>query len=103
MEYFLPLSVLAMIISSISIYLLDQQPPNTKSDRKNDQISSDSNDSADESNDKVNVSENQHSFSDRVVVEKSTEEDSLKKIHSVSANLKDFQTPFSMLWNTAPN
>jgi len=48
MEYFLPLSVMAMIISSISIFLIDYQNPTSNTDPENDPSSSNPSEKIDE-------------------------------------------------------
>lgn len=102
MEYFLPLSVMAMIISSISIYLIDYKKPAT-SNAENDQPPSNPSDSLEDSADDFTASEKTENLQKSTISESDSENNKLVKIHSTQANLKVNHTPFSMLWNTTLN
>jgi len=103
MEYFLPLSVLAMIISSISIYAIDYHQPKSTTDPENDQSSSDPSDSTSSSAEEYTVSENSENLQKSVAADDKLSNDTLKKLHSTRANLKVIFKSFSMLWNTTLN
>ncbi len=100
MEYFLPLSVMAMIISSISIYAIDYQKPTTKTDPENDQSSSNPSDSMEDSADEYKVSENSENPQSNITAKDNSAESTLKKIHSTNANLKENQDLLDILWNS---
>lgn len=100
MEYFLPLSVMAMIISSISIYAIDYQKPKTQTDPENDQSPSNPSDSVEDSADEYAVSENTEHLQNSTVAEDTSADHQLKKNRSTQAYLKAIQKFFSMLWNT---
>jgi len=102
MEYFLPLSVMAMIISSISIYAIDYHNPKTKADSENDQSPSNPPDSMEDSADEYTVSENPENLQNNITTEDNSTDNTIKKIHSTQASLKEIQHPFSMLWSTTP-
>lgn len=100
MEYFLPLSVMAMIISSISIYAIDYHNPKTKTDPENDQSPSNPSDSMEDSADEYTVSENPENLQNNITAENNSADNTIKKIHSTQTNLKEIKHLFSMLWNT---
>lgn len=103
MEYFLPLSVMAMIISSISIFLIDNQTPKSSTDPENDQSSSNSSERIEEEPvDEFKASEDKENLQKSTTPNDISEENSLNKIQSTKANLKAFQKSFSMLWSTTP-
>ncbi len=103
MEYFLPLSVMAMIISSISIFLIDNQNPTSNTDPENDPSSSNPSEKIEEDPvDEFTVSENEENLQKSPTPKDISEESSLNKIHSTHAILRAFQKTFSMLWNTTP-
>lgn len=98
MEYFLPLSVMAMIISSISIFLIDYQNPTSNIDPENDQSSPNPSEKIEEDTvDEFTVSENEENLQKSINPEEISEESSIKKIHSADIILKEFQKSFSML------
>ena len=99
MEYFLQLSVMAMIISSISIFLIDYQKPNKATDSENDQSSNPS-DLMDDSADEFVVFENQEQLQSSASTEDVLDEDAPSKLHSTKINLKEIKRAFSMRWNT---
>ena len=94
MEYFLPLSVLAMIISSISFYLIDNDKA-TKMEPKNESSPSNPTDSMDE----PTVSDSEKNPHKNTTIGESSNE-AFTKYSSTKANLKDIHTTFSMLWIT---
>lgn len=103
MEYFLPLSVMAMIISSISIFLIDNQNPTSNTDPENDQSSSNSSEKIEEDTvDEFTVSEKKENLQKSITPKNSLDENSLNKIQSTSSSLKAFQKTFSILWNSTP-
>jgi len=103
MEYFLPLSVMAMIISSISIFLIDNQNPTSNTDPENDPSPSNSSEKLEEDSvDEFTVSENEKSLPKDVVKKEISNNNTRKNIQSTNANLKAVQNTFSMLWNTTP-
>jgi len=103
MEYFLPLSVMAMIISSISIFLIDNQNPTSNTDPENDQSSSSSEKIDEDPVDEFTVLENKENLQKSSNNPKDiSDESTLNKIHSTHAILRAFQKTFSMLWNSTP-
>ncbi|MEM6321841.1 MAG: hypothetical protein AAF960_29545 [Bacteroidota bacterium] len=100
MEYFLPLSVMAMIISSISLYLIDYKKPAKPTGPENDPSSSDANESSDTSAAKFVVSEQQENPQTDTSSNNYLEDKTQKEFHSTRASLKAFQQSFSILWNT---
>ena len=95
MEYFLQLSVMAMIISSISIFLIDYQNTNTTTDAENDQSSSNPSDLMEDSADEFVVSENQEQLQNSAASEDTLDENAPSKPH-----IKEIKRAFSMRWNT---
>ncbi len=103
MEYFLPLSVMAMIISSISIFLIDHQNPTSNTDSENDPTSSNTSEMIEEDSvDEFTVSEKDENLQKGINPEDISEESSIKKIHSTDIILKEFQKSFSMLSKSTP-
>lgn len=103
MEYFLPLSVMAMLISSISIFLIDYKKPSTSTDSENDQSSSNPTDSMEDSVDDFFVEENpEQPQEDASSDNTDSAKDAYTKYQSTSANLKEQTPTFSMLWTTTP-
>ena len=101
MEYFLPLSVMAMIISSISIFLIDNQNPKSNTDPENDQSTSTPSERLEEDHvDEFTISENKENPQKSVSPNDISDDRSLRKIQSTETNLKAFQKTFSTLWNT---
>ena len=102
MEYFLPLSVMAMIISSISIFLIDYKKPTTSTDSENDQLPSNPTDSMGDSADDFFVDKHPNQPQNDASTDSGSEGNALSKYQSTSANLKEQTSPFSMLWTTTP-
>jgi len=103
MEYFLPLSVMAMIISSISIFLIDNQNPKSNTDSENNQSTSNPSERLEEDHvDEFTISENRENLQKSVPPNDISDDHSLRKIQSTKATLKAFQKTFSMLWNSTP-
>lgn len=103
MEYFLPLSVMAMIISSISIFLIDHQNPTSNTDPENDQSSPNPSEKIEEDKvDEFTVSENEENLQKSINPEDISEESSVKKIQSADIILKEFQKSFSILSKSTP-
>jgi len=103
MEYFLPLSVMAMIISSISIFLIDNQNPTSNTAPENDQSTSNPSEKIEEDQvDEFTVSEDQENLQKSNPPKDISDESALNKIHSTHAILRAFQKTFSMLWNSTP-
>lgn len=100
MEYFLQLSVLAMIISSISIFLIDYQKPETVTDPENDQSPSNPSDLMDDSADEFVTAENKEQLQNSAIIEANLAEDAPTKLHSNKTILKEIKRAFSMLWTT---
>ncbi len=100
MEYFLQLSVMAMIISSISIFLIDYQKPETATDSENDQSSSNPTDLIDDSTDEFLIAEHQEQLQNSATTDANLEENALTKLHSTKTILKEIKRAFSMLWTT---
>lgn len=76
MEYFLPLAVMTMIISCLSMFLIDYQQPASSTD-PNNQTPSNPSDLTDSSAEEILVSEkndniDDHSFSGEVLSEKNS-------------------------------
>ena len=85
MEYFLPLSLLAMLISSISIYLIDYKKTNTTTDTGSDQSTPNSPNLEGETIRELNISENQGDIGNSAIIK-----DNIENIaHNESANLKN--------------
>jgi len=101
MEYFLPLSVMAMIISSISFYLIDYDSPN-QVEPENDQSPSNPSDSMDSSAADYAVSESDPNPQNGVATEDSSIGEASANNSSTSANLKEIHPTFGMLWATTP-
>lgn len=100
MEYFLQLSVLAMIISSISIFLIDYQKPETVTDPENDQSPTNPSDLMDDSTDEFLITEDQEKLQNSAATEVNLEEAAPTKLHSTKNILKEIKRAFSMLWTT---
>ena len=100
MEYFLQLSILAMIISSISIFLIDYQKPETTTDTENDQSSSSPTDLMDDSTEEFLATEPQKQLKNSASTEDKLEENTLSKLHTTKNILKEIRRAFGMLWTT---
>jgi len=100
MEYFLHLSVMAMIISSISIFLIDYQKPETATDAENDQSPPNPSDLVDDSADEFVAKEQQEELQNSAPTEDNLEENALSKLHTTKNILKEIKRAFSMLWTT---
>jgi len=100
MEYFLQLSVMAMIISSISIFLIDYQKPETITDPENDQSPSNPSDLMEDSAEEFVTAEQQAQLQNSASIEDTLEENARSKIHTTKNILKEIKRAFSMLWTT---
>ena len=100
MEYFLQLSVMVMVISSISIFLIDYQKPDTITDPENDQSPSNSSDLVDDSADEFVVTEQQEQLQSKTPIKDNLEENESSKLHTTKNILKEIKRAFSMLWTT---
>lgn len=100
MEYFLQLSVMAMIISSISIFLIDYQKPETATDPENDQSPANPSDLMDDSADEFVLAENEEQLQNSAATEANLAKVAPTKLHSTKNILKEIKRAFSMLWTT---
>lgn len=100
MEYFLQLSILAMIISSISIFLIDYQRPETATDSENDQSPSNPSDLMDDSADEFVRVEKPTPIQNSATTDDNSEASAHTKLHSTKVSLKEIKRAFSMLWTT---
>ena len=100
MEYFLQLSVMAMIISSISIFLIDYKNPETATDPENDQSPANPADLMDDSKDEFLIEDDQEQLLNSAATEANLEEAAPVKFHSAKNILKEIKRAFSMLWTT---
>jgi len=103
MEYFLPLSVMAMIISSISIFLIENQNPPPNTDPENDLPTSNPSEKIEEDPvDEFTVSENEENIQKNIASNDKSDQHTLNKTHSTGIDLKAFQQSFSIWWNSTP-
>ncbi len=100
MEYFLQLSILAMIISSISIFLIDYQKPETATDSGNDQSPSNPSDSMDDSAEEFVMAEHPGQIQNSAATEENSETPTPSKFHSTKVSLIEIKRAFGMLWTT---
>ena len=100
MEYFLQLSILAMIISSISIFLIDYQNPKTATDAENDQSPSNPSDLMDDSADEFVLVEKPTPIQKSAATDDNSKVPASTKLHSTKISLTEIKRAFSMLWTT---
>lgn len=99
MEYFLQLSVMAMVISCLSIFLIDYQQPKTAVDPENDQSPSNPSDLMDDSTDEF-VATKKEQLQKSVPVADDSAKNTLKKLHIAKNILREIKRAFSMLRTT---
>ena len=98
MEYFLQLSILAMVISSISILLIDYQKPETTTEPENDQSSSNPTGLMDDSAEEFLATESQKQSTNNTPTKDKVEESTRSKLHTTKDILKEIKRVFSMMW-----